>query len=282
MLFLYVIYFLAPISVLYYLCIRNIILKKTDLKTINSLGITLFTALITFIIKAIVKDKFEPLYFEVVIIAISVIIYLIRVKRDKTLNKKTLLTKFKIKVGVGVLCYIILMFVLGYKIPWFDKHPTWKEFPYLTNKAIVIEEIKNFDKLYGNKYKIIPEPKTIYDSYNFESSYRNNLKNIKTIDYRITGNEFEYYGFFSFSGLRGGGNSTGASNNSCYNGGSFSQNGYEYLEFTLNNERGYFKAKNSSTNTELESFYQYNYPKKQNDTLFFNYRGDKFRAYLKK
>lgn len=281
MLFVYIIYFLAPISLLYYLCIRNIILKESELKTINSIGITIFTALIIFIAKAIVKDKFEPLYFELVIIIISVIIYLIRANRNNTLNKKTLFTKPKIKVGVGVLCYTILMFTLGYKIPWFDKHPAWKEFPYLTNKAIVIEEIKNFDKLYGQKYRI-PELEVVSDEYNFERCYRKNLKNIKSIGYRITGNEFEYYGFFSFSGLSGGGNSIGSSNNSDFYGASFSQNGYEYLEFTLNNQKGYFKAKNSSPNTELLYFYQYNNPQKENDTLFFNYVGVKYRAYIKK
>lgn len=281
MLFIYIIYFLLPISLLYYLCIRDIILNKSELKTINSIGITFFTALIIFIIKAIVKDKFEPLCFEVIIIFISVIIYLIRANRNKTLNKKTLLTKFKIKVTIGVLSYIALMFVFGYKIPWFDKHPDWNEFPSLTNKKIVIQEIKNFDKMYGKKYRI-PKLEVVSDSYNFERCYRNNLKNIKSIDYRTTDNKFKYRGFFNFSGLRGGGNSTGASNNSDYNGTSFSQNGYEYLEFTLNNQKGYFKAKNSLSNTVLERFYQYNYPQKENDTLFFNYSGTNYRAYLKK
>ena len=281
MLFVYIIYFLAPISILYYLCFRNIILKNSELKTINSLGITFFTALITFIIKVIVDDKFEPLYFEVVVIAIAITIYLIKANRNKTLNKRTLFTKTKIKVGIGVISYIILMFVFGYKIPWFDKHPDWNEFPSLTNKKIVIQEIKNFDKMYGKKYRI-PKLEVVSDAYNFERCYRNNLKNIKSIDYRITDNKFKYRGFFNFSGLRGGGNSTGASNNSDFYGSSFTQNGYEYLEFTLNNQKGYFKAKNSLSNTALERFYQYNYPQKENDTLFFNYSGTNYRAYLKK
>lgn len=282
MLFVYIIYFLLPISILYYLCIRNIILKRSELKTINSLGITFFTALITFIIKVTVDDKFEPLYFEVVVISIAITIYFIKANRNKTLNKKTLFTKTKIKVGIGVISYIILMFAFGYKIPWFDKHPDWKEFPSLTNKKIVIQEIKNFNKIYGQKYRILPKPETASEEYDFERCYKKNVKNLKTIGYRATGNEFKYYGFFTFSGLRGGGNSTGASYNSDYAGASFSQNGYEYLEFTLNNQKGYFKAKKSSPNTELQYFYQYNYPEKENDTLFFNYVGDNYKAYLKK
>jgi hypothetical protein len=231
-------------------------------------------------LKIFLEEEYEPLYFQVLVIFIAIVIYIIRDFQKKRQNK-TSLTKFKIIVAVGIISFILLMFAFDYKIPWFDKHPDWKEFPSLTNKKIVIEEIKNFDKLYGNKYKI-PELEVVSDEYNFERCYRKNLKNIKSIGYRVTGNEFEYYGFLSFSGLRDSGNSIGSSNNSDFVGASFSQNGYEYLEFTLYNQKGYFKAKKISTNTELESFYQYNYPQKENDTLFFNYVGVKYRAYIKK
>ena len=31
-------------------------------------------------------------------------------------------------------------FALGYRLPWFDRHPSWGEFPHLTNPRLVVEE----------------------------------------------------------------------------------------------------------------------------------------------
>ena len=56
--------------------------------------------------------------------------------------------------------YIIIIFSLGYKIPWFDKHPDWSEFPKHTNANVVIEEIFhniNFESLIpiGDSYLVV-------------------------------------------------------------------------------------------------------------------------------
>jgi hypothetical protein len=42
---------------------------------------------------------------------------------------------------VSVMLYIVFLLSYGYKIPWFDKHPTWPYFPEHTNPSIVIEQV---------------------------------------------------------------------------------------------------------------------------------------------
>ena len=194
---------------------------------------------------------------------------------------KKLLQKHKKKLkilAIFIVLYIITIFLLGYKIPWFDKHPDWKEFPHITNKKIVIEEIKDFDSIYGNRYRI-PTPIIVSDEYSFGKYNKTNLKNFKTIDFRVTDNKFYRDRIFKLSGMSGG-NSTGSDYSPDFSIGFFN-NGYAYLEIEVGHQKGYFKQYSYTKGEHLDNFYQYNYPKTDKDTLFFrNFKTD-YKAYIK-
>lgn len=193
---------------------------------------------------------------------------------------KLFLIKYKKTFAIVIAIYISFLYYCDYEIPLFDKHPDWKKFPSITTNDLILEEIKNFDKLYKNKYQL-PGVENMTDTI-----YKTNLKNIKSIGFRVTNNELSLGDFFNiskrFRGIEGG-NSTGQSNDDDFGKTTFIKSGYEYLQLNINNHYEYFKYKRNKLNeTQLSYFYQYNYPQNENDTLFFNYVGVKYRAYIKK
>ena len=195
---------------------------------------------------------------------------------------KKLLKKYSKKLKILVtltFIYIVAIFSLGYKIPWFDKHPDWQEFPNLSNKNIVIEKIENFELDYGHKFNEIPLSKNEISLFGFQSLNKENLKNIKSINFVVTKNNFIRSSIIDISFNW---NSTGRRNDfpfEMY----FYQRGIEYLEFSIGNQKGFFKAADRIRGSSYEkSFYQYNYPKTDKDTLFFRYWEHNYKAYIKK
>jgi uncharacterized membrane protein len=88
---IYYLLFLIPISIIYYKCLRNIFLKKNEIKTVISLVITFVTLFMTGFLKVFLDEEYEPLYFQVLVILIALIIYLIRkikIYNQNNLNKK--------------------------------------------------------------------------------------------------------------------------------------------------------------------------------------------------
>lgn len=77
---------------MYYLSIRNVFLANSKLKTINSLGITFITIIIVGVLKFTLESHifelggFEPLYLEVFVILIAIIVYIS--KKIKAYNQK--------------------------------------------------------------------------------------------------------------------------------------------------------------------------------------------------
>jgi hypothetical protein len=68
------------------------------------------------------------------------------------MNRRThrLLLVLSLAAGLGA-----LTFGLGYRLPGVDRHPDWQEFPHLTNPHLVVEEIPQFDSLYGRRFPLL-------------------------------------------------------------------------------------------------------------------------------
>lgn len=85
LLFAYIVYFLIfiiPITVLYYLCIRNIFLYENEFRTLISIIISFISAFICLIF--MFYQNWKPLYFEILVIIIALTIYIFRrVKKQK-------------------------------------------------------------------------------------------------------------------------------------------------------------------------------------------------------
>jgi hypothetical protein len=169
---------------------------------------------------------------------------------------------------------VALAYWLGYRLPGFDRHPTWPEFPGLDNPHLVVQLVPNFDARHGRRYQL-PTP-TRLDGFSFEDYYRTNLKNVRALGFQQTGNNFEWD--LRFHGLAGG-------NNDYYPHkpapSGFRPTGYQYLELTLASEKGYCKAEQYQTSNTLTTFYQYNYAATIRDTLFLRFKGLDYRIYVR-
>lgn len=166
----------------------------------------------------------------------------------------------------------------GWRLPGFDRHPTWDQFPHLSNSRLVVEEIPDFAARYGRRYHLpaaaVEEARPAYASW-FEDYYRTNLKNVRSLGYRRTGNDFDWGGW----GLSFGGNERGPAQG--VTGPHFRPKGYEYLELSLAGVKGYFKGKVYENNIYLPYFYQYNYPAGVTDTLFLRHIERDYRVYMR-
>jgi hypothetical protein len=162
-----------------------------------------------------------------------------------------------------------LGFLLHYRLPWLDQHPDWPEFPQTTNPRLVIEQIPDFEERYGKRF---PVPEGFYYS---EKNYSASVRNVRLLGTRIMSNEFK-----SGFSLSLGGNSRGYIDPYPTPSMQFSQRGYSYFELSLGSEKGYFKDYYYSPLPPMFFFYQYNYPRSAQDTLFLSYVHDGFRVYL--
>ena len=64
---------------------------------------------------------------------------------------------------IALIIYCVIIFSYGYKIPWFDKHPSWPYFPEHTNQNIVIEQV--FPKVFFNSIIEIKNKKILLIGY---------------------------------------------------------------------------------------------------------------------
>lgn len=212
----------------------------------------------------------------------------LKILKDMKKNSSTFSESFKkwfykrkkrwIALSLLPIIYIITIFGLGYRIPGNDKHPDWPLFPNHSNKNMVIEKIENFDSIYGDRYKI-PTPITPTDVYLFVDYYEKNVKNIKRIDFQIVYNEFDWGSRF-----RSGFSNTGGTVTPGYEPDpmKFDNYGFEYLELSIGESNTKFKFYDVHIKgTRLSNFYQYNYPKRKFDTLFFRFEEDNYKAYVK-
>ncbi|WP_419869152.1 hypothetical protein [Chryseobacterium sp. CT-SW4] len=185
------------------------------------------------------------------------------------------------KLGISFLFFIFVIFLCGYKIPWFDKYPEIKRLPDHTNKKeIKIEVVKNledFNQEDSLKYFL---PRNLLDcggcSIN-NINFSENLKNISLYKQRVIDNHFVFNNSF-VSGLRGVGNSGGSGGS----GGSdnwdfhFRQRTMGYNKLKIANKETIFKA----ISINQKYYYQINYPKSEKDTLYFIEFRTLYRAYI--
>ena len=69
-------------------------------------------------------------------------------------------------------------FALGYRLPWFDRHPSWSEFPTLTNPRLAVEEIPDsvFARQYGHRFPYPEEADSTGRQLEFYDDYPTNLR----------------------------------------------------------------------------------------------------------
>jgi hypothetical protein len=81
---IYYLFFLLPISIIYYRCIKYILLKGKEFRTVISVVVTILTIIIIIFFKFSLEahfiklEGFEPIYLEVLVIIIALIIYIFR------------------------------------------------------------------------------------------------------------------------------------------------------------------------------------------------------------
>ncbi|WP_419869153.1 hypothetical protein [Chryseobacterium sp. CT-SW4] len=184
------------------------------------------------------------------------------------------------RLGVAFLFFIFVIFLCGYKIPWFDKYPEIKYLPDHTNKKeIKIELVKSLEDFNQSDSLKFPISKDILECRGCGIQNVNfpiNLKNISLYKKRIKNNEFILSNPF-VNGLKGVGSSGGSGGS----GGSdnwdfhFIQNTFNYNKLKIGNKETIFKGTNN-----LEYYYQFNYPKYESDTLYFIGHYNLFKAYI--
>lgn len=167
-----------------------------------------------------------------------------------------------------------LCLLLGYRLPGFDRHPEWPELPQVTNPRFVIETIPDttFDKQYGQRFQ---RP---IEFSNSSKDYAASIRNVRFLDYQVMSNEF--HSGISFK-LYLGGNSTIRTDPYPTPTMRFSQRGHEYYELMLGKEKACFKDYYYSPFPPLLLFYQYNYPRSEQDTLFLYSTPHNYRIYLR-
>jgi hypothetical protein len=201
--------------------------------------------------------------------------------------KKCNLKLYVLKISKRFLYFIIfssgtlfLVFLLiGYKIPESDKYPDWGTFPKHTNSRIKIKSISDsyFGQKYGNRYYLPGHYENDPGAY-FNENYKQNLKNFKTVDFRVTNNELVFGDGYSIGPVYG--NIQLNSRELKYYI-RFFNSGDEYLQMSIGSIVTHFKIKKSD-GFALECFYQYNYPTNETDTLFFHYTHYNYMAYVVK
>ncbi|WP_400190237.1 hypothetical protein [Hymenobacter sp. B81] len=200
----------------------------------------------------------------------------------------TYLFRWKKQLLVAAGLWVGLCFSLGYRLPWFDRHPSWPEVPYLqpaefrsvSNPRIVVQWLPDFAQRYGHRFRFPGQKEDSNRTY-FSDVYRTNLRDIRYLGRRRTDNELEtYFRLFRWTGP----NDTGQPSTS-RRGIWFAQYGYEYYQLRIGPETGGFKihapqyGPDSAPDTLLlDNFYQYSYPRSARDTLFFRYYGLDFQA----
>ncbi|MBF9143940.1 hypothetical protein [Hymenobacter properus] len=119
----------------------------------------------------------------------------------------------------------------------------------------------------------------ITSGWELYDNYRRNLKNIRSVGFQVTENEFDSDIHIH---LWGSGNDVGRPSEPWSPG--FRKFGYEYMQLNLGGETAYFKDEQSSQSTALDGFYQYNVPTSRQDTLYLRYGPTKtnYRIYLSK
>lgn len=198
--------------------------------------------------------------------------------------KKWLMPKKTLKAQIGVTClfFVAVLFLCGYKIPWFDKYPKIKWFPDHSNKKeIEIRVIKTLSEFTKSDSLHYPIKKDVYCCNGTaveNNNYTNNLKNISYFTSRVKSNDFEFSNSF-INGLKGIGSSGGSTSPKSGNSNNwdfhFTQNTIDYNKIKIGKKETIFKG-----TSNLLSFYQVNYPKSEKDTLYFIYDNLLSKAYI--
>jgi hypothetical protein len=171
---------------------------------------------------------------------------------------------------------LALAFALGYRPPGADRHPAWRKFPYLTNPRLVVEEIPNFDSIYGRRF---PFTRKGVMAMSYDDCYRTNLHLVRSLGHQITHNDFR-------SGIRWPLSSwTGVAEmgrrDTLHRKKGFIPAGYQYLRLQLGSEVGYFKESFSGASDNRTLFYQYNQPRTTRDTLYLRYWDSSWRIFYR-
>jgi hypothetical protein len=171
---------------------------------------------------------------------------------------------------------VALAFGLGYRLPWFDRHPDWQEFPHLTNPHLVVEEIQEYDHRLS-----FPTPRTGVKDMNFSDTYCTNLRAVRSLDRQITQNDFESGIRMPFSYWPSPAEMGHSAADAPPQELGFVPGGYEYLSVQFGPEVGYFKGRFSGASTTLARFYQYNQPRTIRDTLYLRYWRNDWRIFYR-
>jgi hypothetical protein len=119
----------------------------------------------------------------------------------------------------------------------------------------------------------------ITDGLELYDDYRRNLKNIHSVGFQVTENDFRSgirWPLSSWTGVA----EMGRPREHWKPG--FRKFGYEHLQLRLGDVTGHFKDQQSSESTALDGFYQYNHPASRRDTLYLRYGPNKtnYRVYV--
>lgn len=175
-----------------------------------------------------------------------------------------------------VLSLVALTFGLGYRLPWVDRHPDWPPFPYLTNPHLVVEEIPQFDSLYGRRFPFTREGVA---TPSYEDCYRTNLHQVRSLGYQVTQNDFRSGIRWPLSSWPGAADIGHPDDLPEPRG--FIPKGYQYLSLQLGSQVGYFKVGFRETPTALTRFYQYNHPRTTRDTLYLRHWDQNWRVFYR-
>jgi hypothetical protein len=176
-------------------------------------------------------------------------------------------------VGIPAV-WAALCFALGYRLPWWDRHPDWPAFPHLTNPRLVVEQIPDFAARYGRRFPaVLARPWAKQDD--FPDVYRANLRHVRLLGYQVTENYFEPR--FSLRLHWTSPNDPGRREGFPTRVGFYTE-GYAYLQLTIGGETGRFKLASFGPEGELARFYQYNYPRALGDTLYVRYWDADYRV----
>jgi len=171
---------------------------------------------------------------------------------------------------------VVLTFALGYRLPWVDRHPDWPAFPGLTNPHLVVEQIPQFDSIYGRRFPFTREG---VRAMSYADCYRTNLQQVRSLGYQITHNGFRSgirWPLSSWAGVADIGHPDDLPETR-----GFIPDGYQYLSLQLGSQVGYFKARFRETPTALTRFYQYNYPRTTRDTLYLRHWDTNWRIFYR-
>lgn len=189
------------------------------------------------------------------------------------MNRRTKRLLLGTSLGVGV---VALPFGLGYRLPGADRHPDWQEFPHLTNPHLVVEEIPQFDSIYGRRFPFTREG---VRAMRYDDCYRTNLHQVRSLSYQTTHNDFESGINWPLSSWTGGAEQNHSDTRLPERG--FMPGGYQYLSLQLGAEVGYFKGRFTKGFDYRSFFYQYNHPRTTRDTLYLRCRETSWRIFYR-